>query len=137
VETVLVLVNVLLAGNRTQGYPIIASGSGGSTVPRDVTLAGNGLGHGFIFWAGEANLDRDPLFVDAACGDYSLSAGLPCVDKGALSSAPAADIGGTRRDATPDMGAFEWTGYRLFLPSGLRDHRRQSGGSITGGRASA
>ncbi len=31
-------------------------------------------------WAGEGNIDRDPLFVDSDNDDYRLSAGSPCID---------------------------------------------------------
>jgi hypothetical protein len=27
------------------------------------------------------------------------------------------DIEGTPRDARPDMGAYEWTGFSIFLPA--------------------
>ena len=33
-------------------------------------------------WSGWGNIDDDPLFVDPASGDYSLSPGSPCVDTG-------------------------------------------------------
>jgi hypothetical protein len=34
--------------------------------------------------------------------------------------APAADIKGTPRDVTPDMGAYEWTAFRIFLPLAVK-----------------
>ena len=49
---------------------------------------------------GPGNFDLDPLFVDAANGDYHLQPGSPCVDAGA-SQAPL-DPDGTRAD----VGAF-------------------------------
>jgi predicted GH43/DUF377 family glycosyl hydrolase len=70
---------------------------------------------------GAGNIDADPLFVDAANDDYHLKPGSPCIDAGTQAGAPAADIEGTARDDNPDMGAYEWTGFRIFLPLVLRD----------------
>ena len=72
-------------------------------------------------WTGTGNIDADPWFVDAANGDYHLQSDSPCVDTGTPAGAPAADIEGTPRDAAPDMGAYEWTGFRIFLPLTLRN----------------
>ena len=72
-------------------------------------------------WTGTGNIDVDPLFVDPANGDYHLQVGSPCIDAGTSVGAPAADIEGTPRDAAPDMGAYEWTGFRIFLPLVLRN----------------
>jgi hypothetical protein len=139
------MVNVLLADNGTQGWPIVANNTGSARL-MNVTLAGNATGDDIITWAGSAmtltntilwsnttsaenmiagslsvsysdiegawegtdNIDADPRFVDAANGDYHLKVGSPCIDKG------------TPRDATPDMGAYEWTGFRIFLSLVLR-----------------
>jgi len=70
---------------------------------------------------GTGNISADPKFVDAANGDYHLGVGSPCVDKGTSVGAPTHDIEGTLRDAAPDMGAYEWTGFRIFLPLTLKN----------------
>jgi hypothetical protein len=72
-------------------------------------------------WSGTGNIDTDPRFVDVASGDYDLSAGSPCIDGGTTAGAPARDIEGTPRDPAPDMGAYEWTGFRIFLPLTLQN----------------
>jgi hypothetical protein len=72
-------------------------------------------------WTGTGNIDADPGVADAAGGDYHLQAGSPCIDAGTSDGAPTADIEGTPRDAFPDMGAYEWTGFRIFLPLTLRN----------------
>jgi thioredoxin len=62
--------------------------------------------------AGEGNIDADPLFVDAANGDYHLQASSPCIDAGDNSAIPAGVI--VDLDGNPciinsivDMGAYE------------------------------
>ena len=50
-------------------------------------------------WTGEGNIDVDPLFVDAAAGDYALAAASPCRNAG---DPQVVDADGSRSD----MGAF-------------------------------
>ena len=70
---------------------------------------------------GTGDISSDPLFVDAANGDYHLQVGSACIDAGTSVGAPATDIEGTLRDAIPDIGAYEWGKYRIFLPLTLRN----------------
>ena len=70
---------------------------------------------------GTGDIFQDPLFVDVANGDYHLQEDSPCIDAGSATGAPAIDIEGTLRDATPDIGAYERTGSRIFLPLMLRN----------------
>jgi len=83
------------------------------------TLAYSDVGIGDT--TGTGNISADPKFVDAANGDYHLGVGSPCIDKGTPVGAPTHDIEGTPRDSAPDMGAYEWTGFRVFLPVVLRN----------------
>jgi hypothetical protein len=69
--------------------------------------------------AGSGNIQADPRFLGA--GDYHLRVGSPCIDKGTPTGAPATDIEGHPRDALPDMGAYEWKGFRIYLPLTLRN----------------
>jgi hypothetical protein len=53
--------------------------------------------------------------------DYHLEAASPAIDAGTPAGAPTRDIEGTPRDATPDLGAYEWTPFRIFLPLTVRN----------------
>jgi hypothetical protein len=134
------LMNVTVADNAIgTGRPGINFNpqTGGNLVVVNSIVYGNGTGDAFHVddpgtilasysdiqggWSGTGNIDADPQFVDAANGDYHLGADSPCIDKGTPVGAPAADIEGTPRDATPDMGAYERTPFRIFLPLTVRN----------------
>ena len=92
--------------------------AGGSTTVANSNVQGG--------WAGTGNLDSDPLFIDAANGEYRLQAASPCRDAGDGALLPA-DVGDIDRDGNTagtlpkdlglnprvygpsvDMGAYEW-----------------------------
>jgi hypothetical protein len=54
--------------------------------------------------------DEDPLFMDAASGDYHLTGTSPCIDAGTDDGAPSEDIDGEPRPLGPacDVGADEF-----------------------------
>ncbi len=54
------------------------------------------------------NIAADPLFVDAADGNYRLAAASPAIDAGTSISAPTFDLDGGARVGLPDMGAYEF-----------------------------
>jgi predicted GH43/DUF377 family glycosyl hydrolase len=80
-------------------------------------------------WPGESNIDADPLFVDAANGDYHLQKHSPAIDAGANAGAPDHDLDGAPRpwdgdedgQAVTDMGAYEFVRYQSYLPIMLSD----------------
>jgi predicted outer membrane repeat protein len=61
-------------------------------------------------YAGEGNIDADPLFMNAVIGDLTLRADSPCIDTGTAAGAPALDILGIARPQGMgyDMGAYEY-----------------------------
>lgn len=65
-------------------------------------------------WTGTGNLNADPLFANAAAGDYRLRFDSPCVDAGDGAALPPGlnvDLAGNPRISGYgcDMGAFEFT----------------------------
>jgi len=63
-------------------------------------------------WVGEGNINIDPLFVNAAEGDYSLTEASPCVDRGisfyVIDSDTIIDLPDSAYNSTaPDLGAIE------------------------------
>jgi predicted GH43/DUF377 family glycosyl hydrolase len=133
------LVNNTIVSNTAEGIQVNA----GTVLVRNNIIYGNGGGinneSGSVvssdhnaFWSnafdyenvtpGPGDISADPAFMDAANGDYHLRIGSPCIDAGTPDGAPAADIEGRSRDAVPDMGAYEWSGSRIYLPAILKGY---------------
>ena len=65
---------------------------------------------------GEGDINKQPVFVDAAAGDLHLAAGSPAINSGAdLSSLVSTDIEGNTR---PSFRGFEMGAYEYLEPSG-------------------
>ena len=63
-------------------------------------------------WIGEGNINKEPLFVNSAVGNYHLSNFSPCIGAGNMAqNMPDKDIEGNSRPnpsgSNPDMGAYE------------------------------
>jgi hypothetical protein len=58
--------------------------------------------------AGTGNIAGNPLFINPTAWNYRLNAASPCIDAGTPTGAPPTDIDDIVRDATPDIGAYEW-----------------------------
>lgn len=71
--------------------------------------------------SGTGNIVADPLFVDAASGDYRLQVGSPCIDKGSNSGVTwqSVDVAGVHRKigASVDMGCHEYSTH--YAPTTL------------------
>jgi parallel beta-helix repeat protein len=72
-------------------------------------------------YTGTDNINEDPLFVNAAGGDFHLLFGSPCIDAGTNSapSLPETDFEGDTRiiNGIVDMGADEYIGSAATSPS--------------------
>jgi hypothetical protein len=95
-------------------------GSGATVSSDHNAFWDNGWDYGYVI-SGIGDISADPVFVEVANGDLHLEMDSPCKDAGTATGAPTADIEGTLRDATPDIGAYEQTGSRNFLPLILRN----------------
>jgi PKD repeat protein len=117
----LTLVNTIL-WNGTSNEEIYISEYGSSTDPiniayTDVQGGQAGIvtnGNGTLNWL-EGNIDSDPLFADAANGDYQLQAGSPAIDAGTtffeLGGQVLVDLNSSDYNGSaPDMGALEFGG---------------------------
>ena len=102
--TVLQVMNLILWNNtaRRSGAEIYNYFSSHTLVVTYCCVAGG--------YDGEGNIDADPLFADAANGDFHLQGGSPCIDMGTADGAPEEDIEGVPRPqgAGVDMGAYEF-----------------------------
>ncbi len=98
------ITNCTIAGNTTDGLGKSISLTEGSnpTITNSI-LWGHGIDEIYVDgvstavvsysdvqggWSGRGNIDADPLFTDAANGDYRLSAGSPAIDAGDNTSVP-------------------------------------------------
>ena len=92
-----------------------------ATVSSDHNAFWNNIGGEYLnVTPGASDIAADPLFMDATNGDYHLQIRSPCIDAGTPDGAPATDIEGTPRDSAPDMGAYEWHGFAVYLPLVVR-----------------
>ncbi|WP_027368928.1 right-handed parallel beta-helix repeat-containing protein [Desulfocurvibacter africanus] len=91
-------------------------------------------------YAGEGNIDADPLFVDLENYNFKLQPTSPCVDAGTanIPDLPETDYTGKRRmmGSAPDMGAYELSQLprdalsRLLLPSQLDSEQAAGVGGL-------
>jgi PKD repeat protein len=127
------LVNCTVSGNEVRSGGT-ATGAGvrrrhGGTVRSCIVYGnvnGSGLANNFVgssathscapeLTSGTGNIAADPRFVDAANGDFHISAVSPCIDLAAATTATL-DLDGNARVvdgdgdgvATPDMGCYEY-----------------------------
>ncbi len=81
-----------------------------------VPLAELHIDHNLIYgqttWKEEQDgtdiVEADPIFVNAAIGDFHLQGTSPATNVGSVIGAPSTDFDGYPRDLLPDIGAFEF-----------------------------
>ena len=61
-------------------------------------------------YPGTGNIDTDPQFVNAACGDLHLKSGSSCIGVGTATGTSATDKDGNLRANAPSIGAYEGVG---------------------------
>lgn len=119
------LANSIVAGN---GFRQIYTDSGGVSA-RYTLIEGE-------TYSGDGNQSWDPLFVDAAAGDYTLaprSPGINAGDAGYVTAGETDLVGAARIQSTvPDLGAYESAGaanalYRSAPPASLTTTRGVDG----------
>ncbi len=119
------IINCTITGNSSYGGGAIKCGSSGNTQIVNSILYNNSPNEigGSVAptvtyslvqcgYDGTGNIDADPMFADAANGDFSLDQsgnGSPCLDAGTSVNAPEEDIDGEARPwgARIDIGADE------------------------------
>ncbi|HET6513986.1 MAG TPA: DUF4082 domain-containing protein [Thermodesulfovibrionales bacterium] len=116
-------VNSIIWGNSAHNLFINDVCQPWSTCPPSITISYSDIGDitGATYTDSGGNISADPLFVNAAAGDFRLTAGSPCIDTGTNDGAPTSDIMGYPRPsdgngdgmAITDMGAYE---YPTILP---------------------
>jgi parallel beta-helix repeat protein len=97
-----ILTNCILWDNAAAIDPEMHNYAGSAPVVAYSCIAGG--------YDGEANIDVNPLLVDAVAGDLRLQSVSPCIDTGTSVGAPGYDIVGIPRPqgAGYDMGAYEY-----------------------------
>lgn len=112
------LINTIVAFNAASGLKGTSTSFTAGTSHNDVYANVTGNYAGFTPPAGQGNLSLDPLFIDAATGNYRLQGGSPCIDAGDDNAVTA---GETDADGKPriiglhvDIGAYE---YDSTLPA--------------------
>ncbi len=122
---------ILGAGPLTIRNNVVLNNSGGiggsvTALTLDYNNVWNNNGADYVsLTAGANSISADPLFKDAATGDFGLTLHSPCLDLGDA-DASCTDPDGSRND----IGCFGGMGAVAMAPAGVVNARLESGGSL-------
>lgn len=106
-----------------EGYEFNAISSSGSTINAGYNCNGGGS-YGGIWVAnkGNGNVESDPLFIDAASGNYNLSPDSPAINAGTSTlfiTSTSTDFEGNKIYGLPDIGAYEYQPPYTFASNNI------------------
>ncbi|MDP8269118.1 MAG: PKD domain-containing protein [Candidatus Tenebribacter davisii] len=115
----IIMQHVTITGNHGSGggggiycynsHPQLTNSIMWNNLPQEIFMASGEITISYTdiqgSWAGTGNINSNPLFVDAANGDYHLQPGSPCIDAGNPASPLDPD------NSITDMGAYFCTQY--------------------------
>lgn len=102
--------NIIFIDNAWGGFPISIANEANDEVINNLVFGINGSINqdGDVSSIEVGTIIGNPMFLNAANDDFSLSGNSPAIDEADVNYAPSDDYFGTTRDSNPDLGAIEY-----------------------------